>query len=155
MPTFQTTRRVLFTPSQMYDLVADVEKYPLFLPMCESIVVREREATPQGTRLIATMGVGYGTLRESFTSRVTLLPIEHRIVVEYLDGPFSHLENRWGFVPAAQGADVDFWISYEFRSVMLGMLMGAVFDKAFRRFIAAFEQRAGVVYGTGVATPAA
>lgn len=147
MPTFETLRRVPFTPRQMFDLVADVEQYPRFLPMCESVTVRSREVTEHGHQLIAAMGVGYGAIRETFTSRVRLLPAEHRIIVDYLDGPFSHLENRWDFKPVPGGADVTFWIDYEFRSAMLGLLMGAVFDKAFRRFAEAFEERARVVYG--------
>ena len=151
MPTFETTRRVPHTPQQMFDLVADVEKYPLFLPMCESLVVRSREPIEGGTRLIATMGVGYKAISERFTSRVTLKPAESKILVEYLDGPFRYLENRWDFLPDGTGTRVRFWISYEFRSAMLGMLMGALFDKAFRRFSEAFEQRAQVVYGTPVA----
>lgn len=147
MPTFETTRRVPHSPQQMFDLVADVEKYPLFLPMCESLVVRSREPIEGGTRLIATMGVGYKAIRERFTSRVTLKPAESKILVEYLDGPFRYLENRWDFLADDSGTRVRFWISYEFRSAMLGLLMGALFDKAFRHFSEAFEQRARVVYG--------
>ncbi len=151
MPTFDTSRRVPYSPEQMFDLVADVEKYPQFLPMCESLVVRAREPHEQGTRLTATMGVGYKSIREHFTSRVTLKPAESRIVVEYLDGPFSYLENRWDFLPLpGGGCQVRFWISYEFKSAMLGLLMGALFDKAFRKFTEAFEQRARVVYGAPV-----
>lgn len=151
MPTFDTCRRVPYTPDQMFDLVADVENYPLFLPMCESLVVRKREPIEQGTRLTATMGVGYKSIRKHFTSRVTLKPAESRILVEYLDGPFRYLENRWEFQPQpGGGCQVRFWISYEFKSVMLGLLMGALFDKAFRKFAEAFEQRARVVYGAPV-----
>ena len=147
MPSFQTRRRVPFTPRQMFDLVADVEKYPLFLPMCESLVVRSREAKGDATVLVANMGVGYKSVREYFTSRVTLHPREPKVLVEYLDGPFRHLENRWSFIEASTGCEIDFYITYEFRSVMLGMLMGALFDKAFRRFAEAFEERARIVYG--------
>lgn len=147
MPTFQTRRRVAFSPQQMFDLVADVEKYPQFLPMCESLVVRSRAQQDDKTVLIANMGVGYKAIREHFTSRVTLHPGAPRVLVEYLDGPFRHLENRWGFIPTPQGCEVDFYIDYDFRSPMLGILMGALFDKAFRRFAEAFEERARVVYG--------
>lgn len=151
MPTFDTCRRVPYTPEQMFGLVADVEKYPLFLPMCESLVVRKREPIEHGTRLTATMGVGYKSIREHFTSRVTLKPTESRILVEYLDGPFRYLENRWEFLfQPGGGCQIRFWISYEFKSVMLGLLMGALFDKAFRKFAEAFEQRARVVYGAPV-----
>lgn len=147
MPSFQTRRRVSFTPRQMFDLVADVEKYPQFLPMCESLVVGSRETKGDTTVLVANMGVGYRAIREHFTSRVTLHPEVPTVLVEYLDGPFRHLENRWGFYEAPGGSDIDFSITYEFRSAMLGVLMGALFDKAFRRFAEAFEDRARVIYG--------
>jgi coenzyme Q-binding protein COQ10 len=147
MPSFDTTRRVPFTPRQMFDLVADVEKYPQFLPMCESLVVRRREELEEGIRLTATMGVGYGAIKEHFTSRVSLYPAERQILVQYIDGPFRYLDNRWDFLPDGGGTIVRFRISYEFKSAMLGLLMGALFDKAFRKFSEAFEQRAHVVYG--------
>jgi len=146
MPTFHTRRRVPFTAEQMFALVADVEKYPQFLPMCESLAVCSRTQSGDRTVLIANMGVGYKAIREHFTSRVTLFPNVPRVLVEYLDGPFRRLENRWGFLPSATGCEVDFYIAYEFRSPMLGLLMGAMFDKAFRKFAEAFEQRARNVY---------
>jgi coenzyme Q-binding protein COQ10 len=93
------------------------------------------------------MSVGYKAIRESFTSRVTLDRPRMRILVEYVDGPFKYLENRWAFKGAGRGCEVDFFIQYEFRSLALGLLMGTVFDKAFRRFATAFEERADVVYG--------
>lgn len=149
MPKFETTRRVPFTASQMFDIVADVEAYPQFLPLCESLRVESREASSAGEIVIATMGVGYKTIRESFRTRVTLQPDAPAILVEYLDGPFRRLENRWRFLPVAggTGSDVHFFIDYEFRSMMLGVLMGALFDKAFRKFSEAFEDRARTVYG--------
>lgn len=147
MPKFETTRRVPYTAQQMYQIVADVEAYPQFLPLCEGLQVETREVTPEKTTIIATMSVGYKTIRESFRTRVTLTPADPAILVEYLDGPFKRLENRWRFQPTATGSDVHFFIDYEFRSVMLSVLMGALFDKAFRRFSEAFEDRARTVYG--------
>lgn len=147
MPTFQTLRRVPFTPRQMFDLVADVERYPEFLPMCEDLTVLRREARDDGAVLVATMTVGYQAIREHFTTRVTLWPDAPCVLVEYLDGPFRYLENRWTFRAAPGGAEVDFYIDYEFRSPLLGLLVGALFDRAFRRFTAAFEDRARAVYG--------
>ena len=149
MPSFRTTRRVPYTPAQMFDLVADVEQYPRFLPLCEALTLKSRETRGDATILIATMVAGYGAIRETFTTRVTLQAAERKVLVEYLDGPFRQLENRWLFKPAVGGCDVDFYIDYEFRSVMLGLLVGALFDKAFRRFAQAFEVRARTVYGTG------
>jgi coenzyme Q-binding protein COQ10 len=133
----------------MFDLVADVESYPEFVPLCESLVVTRRETVGADTVLIATMGIGYKAIRERFTTRVTLKPSSSTILVEYLDGPFKRLENRWRFLDAPGGSEVDFFIDYEFRSLALGLLMGAMFDTAFRRFADAFEARAGVVYGRG------
>lgn len=148
MPSFKTVRRVAFTAEEMFALVADVERYPEFLPLCESLVVRSRTVEPDGnTVILATMGIGYKAIRESFTTRVHLDPALRRIQVAHVDGPFRRLENTWAFHPQADASDVDFAIDYEFRSPVLGVLMGAVFESAFRRFAEAFETRAGVVYG--------
>jgi coenzyme Q-binding protein COQ10 len=148
VPSFKTVRRVSFTPRQMFDLVADVESYPLFLPLCESLVVTRREEAPAVSVIVAKMGVGYKAIRENFTTRVTLQPDAPSILVEYLDGPFRHLENRWRFLQAPGGSDIDFFITYDFKSAMLGLLVGAMFDRAFRHFAEAFEQRAQKVYGS-------
>ncbi len=149
MPSFENTRRVPFTAEQMFAVVADVESYPQFVPMCESLRVRSRTENDGVTTLVATMAIGYKAIRENFTTRVILQPAAHpmRIDVSYLDGPFHHLDNRWRFVPRDNGSDICFWIEYEFRSAMLGVVMGAVFDKAFRKFAGAFEDRARQVYG--------
>ncbi len=156
MPSFRVTRTVRHAPQQMYDLVADVERYPEFLPLCESLRVIRRQEAADGTEvLIAEMGVGYKAIRERFTTRVTLDPANRKIVAEYIDGPFRHLENRWLFKESARGAsdgtdgtcDVDFFITYEFKSRTLGLLMGTMFDRAFRKFTDAFESRADRVYG--------
>lgn len=149
MPTYSNRRRVPFLPAQMFDLVADVERYPEFVPLCEDLKLKSRETRGHVEVLEATMAVGYKAIRERFTTRVTLernAPTPS-ILVEYLDGPFSHLENRWRFLQAGDGCTVDFYLAYEFRSRMLAMLMGAMFDRAFRKFAAAFEERAGKVYG--------
>jgi coenzyme Q-binding protein COQ10 len=134
----------------MYDLVADVEHYPEFLPLCESLrVLRRQPGTGEGTEvLVAEMGVGYKAIRERFTTRVGLDRPNLKITAEYIDGPFRHLENRWAFKPGRDGGcDVDFFITYEFKSFALGLLMGKMFDRAFRKFTDAFESRADRVYG--------
>lgn len=147
MPKFETRRRVPFTADEMFRVVADVESYPRFVPMCESLEVLTREPTNNGSVLVASMSVGYKSIRESFTSRVTLEPGVPLVLVEYLDGPFHHLVNRWRFTDQATGmSDIDFYIEYEFRSVVLGLVMGAMFDKAVRKFAEAFEGRARAVY---------
>jgi len=148
MPQFSSTRRVRHAATDMFDLVADVERYPEFVPLCQALRVRSRKATENGVEvLVADMTVAYKLIRETFTSRVTLDRPNLRILVEYLDGPFQRLENRWTFKPLGEReSDVEFFISYEFRSRMLGMLMGAMFDSAFRRFSEAFERRADLIY---------
>ena len=147
MPQFSSQRRVPHAPAQMFDLVADVERYPQFVPMCSALRVKSRTPKGEGTEvLIADMTVAYKFIRETFTSRVTLDRPRLTILVEYIDGPFRHLENRWTFKVASDGSDVVFFIDYEFKSRTLGMLMGAVFDAAFRRFTVAFEKRADEIY---------
>ena len=148
MPSFRSSQSVPHSPVQMFDLVADVEQYPEFLPLCESLRVLRRSASGEGVEtLVAVMSVGYKAIHESFTTRVTLDRPRLRILAEYVDGPFRYLENRWTFKPTPTGCDVEFFISYEFRSLTLSLLMGSVFDKAFRRFVTAFKERADAIYG--------
>ena len=149
MPRFSSKRRVRHTAPQMFDLVADVERYPEFVPLCQSLKVRQRTPKEDGTEIVvADMTVSFKLVRETFTSRVTLDRPNLKIMVEYLRGPFSSLENRWTFDPkSGTECDVGFFITYEFKSRMLAMLMGSVFDAAFQRFATAFEKRADAVYG--------
>lgn len=148
MPKHETVRRVKHAPDRMFALVADVEAYPEFVPMCEALAVRSRKERDGVTILVADMTVGYKAIRETFTSQVVLKPEEHVIDVRYIDGPFRFLQNRWHFQPAGEGeTDVHFFIEYEFKNRMLGMVMGAMFDRAFRMFSEAFERRADEVYG--------
>jgi coenzyme Q-binding protein COQ10 len=149
MPTFSNKRRVRHPAADMFDLVADVEHYPEFVPMCKALKVRQRTAEGEGVEVVvADMTVSFKLVRETFRSRVTLDRPKLQILVEYLQGPFSHMQNRWTFRPAGdRECEVEFFIDYEFRSRTLGMLMGGIFDMAFRRFAAAFEARADQVYG--------
>ncbi|MCC4245637.1 type II toxin-antitoxin system RatA family toxin [Stappia indica] len=149
MPSFQTVHKVDHSSEDMFALVADVEKYPEFVPLCEKLQVRGRKDLGEGREmLVADMTVAYKLFRETFTSRVTLDPAAGRILVEYLDGPFRHLENVWTFKPLGESAcEVGFDITYEFKSRTLSALMSAMFDRAFRKFSDAFEARADVVYG--------
>lgn len=148
MPQFSTKRRVQHAANEMFDLVADVEKYPLFVPLCSALTIKSRSEKDSVTILVADMTVAYKIVQETFTSRVTLDRPGLKILVEYLNGPFKRMQNCWTFHPVGEGAcDVEFFIDYEFRSRTLAMLMGAMFDAAFRRFAAAFEQRADEVYG--------
>jgi coenzyme Q-binding protein COQ10 len=155
MPKFSTRRRVKHSADDMFDLVADIERYPEFVPLCRAMRVMRRAQVADREVVVAEMTVAYKLIRETFTSRVTLDRAKRTIVVEYLDGPFSRMENRWSFRPSGAGeeagaqaaCEVEFFISYEFRSRTLGMLMGAMFDSAFRRFASAFESRADAVFG--------
>jgi coenzyme Q-binding protein COQ10 len=132
----------------MFDLVADVERYPEFVPLCQSLRVVRREVEGGADVIVARMTVAYKLFQENFLSRVRLNRADLRIDVSYLDGPFRQLENRWTFKPLGERlCAVGFDLDYEFRSLMLQSLMGAVFDKAFRKFSSAFEARADAIYG--------
>src|SRR6478752_4492207 len=125
MPQLSTTRRVRHAAAEMFDLVADVEHYPEFVPLCRSLSVRSRSRNGGKDVIVADMTVAYKFVRETFTSRVTLDRANLEILVEYLEGPFQKLNNRWTFRPAGEHAcDVEFFIAYEFRSRALGALMG-------------------------------
>jgi coenzyme Q-binding protein COQ10 len=148
MPQFSTRRRVRHSAAEMFDLVADVERYPEFVPLCSDLTVTDRKASADGVEtVVADMTVSFKLVQETFRSRVTLDRPKLQILVEYLQGPFRRMENHWKFRPLDKDAcEVEFFIDYEFRSRMLGLLMGSMFDAAFRRFTAAFEARADKVY---------
>ena len=149
MPSFSTKRRVRHKTSDMFDLVADVDKYPQFVPLCSQLRVKRRTEKGEGASvMVADMTVAYKVIQQTFTSRITLDRPGLKILVEYLDGPFSRMQNRWTFVPTGEGScEVEFFIDYEFKSRTLAMLMGAMFDTAFRKFAVAFEKRADEIYG--------
>jgi coenzyme Q-binding protein COQ10 len=149
MPRFFSKRVVRHAAANMFDLVADVERYPEFVPLCRGLKVRERRPGADGVEtIVADMTVSFKLVRETFRSRVTLDRANLQILVEYLQGPFSHMQNRWTFHPTgATTCEIEFFIDYEFKSRTLGLLMGTMFDAAFRRFAAAFEARADEVYG--------
>jgi coenzyme Q-binding protein COQ10 len=149
MPRFSTIRRVKHSAADMFALVADVERYPQFVPLCRSLAVRKRTTDGEGRDVIVCdMTVAYKLVRETFTSRVTLDRPKLEILVEYLEGPFQRMDNRWSFRAIGESScEVEFFIAYEFRSRTLGLLMGGIFDAAFRRFASAFERRADQVYG--------
>lgn len=142
MPVHAERRSLPFPAAELYELVADVERYPDFLPWCRSVRIVRRDVDI----VLAEMQVGFRLLRERFTSRVAFHP-PSRIGVSYLDGPFRHLENSWVFTPAETGCVVDFHIDFEFRSAVLRGVIGPVFNEAVRRMVAAFEARAAALYG--------
>ncbi|MFC3072777.1 type II toxin-antitoxin system RatA family toxin [Shinella pollutisoli] len=147
MPQFETRRPVPHSADQMFALVADVERYPEFLPLCEALSVRSRRERDDKVLLVADMTVGYKAIRETFTTQVLLDRSTRTIDVKYIDGPFRFLDNRWRFEALPDGTSmVHFFIDYEFKSRILGALMGSMFDRAFRMFTEAFEKRAAAIY---------
>jgi coenzyme Q-binding protein COQ10 len=142
MPRHSETRRVPYRPEQLFDLVADVGRYPEFLPWCVGARVR----TQSEAEMVADLTIGFGPFRESFTSRVALHR-PGRIGVRYENGPFRYLTNQWRFEPEGEGCRVHFHVDFEFRSKLLQVAIGAVFHEAVRRMVAAFLARARTVYG--------
>jgi coenzyme Q-binding protein COQ10 len=148
MARFTTKRRVRHGAGDMFDLVADIERYPEFVPLCRRTRVSRRAKVGEGVETLRSeMTVAYKMISETFVTQVTLDRPGLQIHVKYLEGPFSHLENRWSFRPLGEEVcEIEFFISYEFRNRALGLLMGAVFETAFRRFADAFERRADAVF---------
>ncbi len=143
MATHAEKRVLPYRPEQLYDLVADVEKYPEFLPWCIGARIRDR----QPDVLIADLVIGFKGFRDGFTSRVTLNRPEMRIDVAYLDGPFRYLNNHWVFREHADGGcEIDFFVDFEFRSRLFQRVIGVLFNEAVRRMVGAFESRAATKY---------
>ncbi len=143
MPTYAEKRRLPYTPEQLYELVAGVDRYPEFLPWCKAARITRRE----GDVFWADLVIAFKVFRERFTSKVTLIP-KTGVDVAYINGPFRYLNNHWRFLPAPEGGCVvDFYVDFEFRSKMLQKLIGLLFDQAVQRMVAAFEARAKQLYG--------
>jgi coenzyme Q-binding protein COQ10 len=144
MKTHNETRRLPYSAEQMFDLVADVARYPEFLPWCLGARIREQQAD----MLLADLMIGFKMVREKFTSRVWLNRAERRIDVEYINGPFRQLKNHWTFhEEPGGGCRIEFFLEFEFSSAMLQKLIGVLFHEAVRRMVAAFEARAKQLYG--------
>jgi coenzyme Q-binding protein COQ10 len=141
MPTHAEKRVLPYTPEQLFDLVADIEKYPEFLPWCIGARIRRRD----GDEILADLVLGYKMFRERFTSRVVLSP-KTRIDVSYSEGPFKYLTNHWIFEPVAEGCAIDFFVDFELRSKMLQAVIGLVFNEAVQHMVGAFEKRAKDLY---------
>ncbi len=148
MPRHSETRTLPYTPAQMYALVADVESYPEFLPWTAAARIRSREGGPEGEVMLADLVISFRVFRESFGSKVTLWPGEHRIETEYLDGPFDHMQSEWRFEETDGGCRVHFWVDFAFRNRVIGGVVGAVFNQAMQRIVAAFEKRARTLYAS-------
>ena len=148
MPTHAERKFLPYPPDQLYDVVADVQSYPEFLPWCTACRIRSRE----GNVIVADLVIGFKLIRERFTSRVTLTPKE-RVDVEYTSGPLRYLNNHWVFEPAEGGCILDFYIDFEFKSRLFQRLAGVVFNEAVRRMVGAFEARASKVCDRAPAVP--
>ena len=150
MPTHAEQRTLPYRPEQLFDIVADIARYPEFLPWCVACRVNRRE----GDVIWGDLMVGFKVFREKFTSKVTL-DRPRRIDVEYINGPFRHLANHWIFIPedGGQATTIDFYIDFEFHSRLLRAAATPVFNEAVRRMVAAFEARARQLHGP--ADPAA
>ena len=150
MPTHAEKRELPYRPEQLFDLVADIERYPEFLPWCVGARVRSRSR--EEDLVVADLIIGFKMVRERFTSRVKLDRPNLRIDVAYTEGPFRYLNNHWLFEPLANGrCRIDFYVDFEFRSVILQRIIGALFNEAVRRMVQAFENRARKLYGDGAA----
>ena len=151
MPTHAEKRIVPYTPEEMYALIADVGRYPEFLPWCAAARVRSVKPLPDGSGEVmdADLVVSFKVYRERFGSRVTMKPEPRTIDVEYLEGPFRYLKNHWQFLDAGNArCQIDFFVDFEFRSSILQKLIGLVFTEAMHRIVRAFEKRAEALYGT-------
>jgi coenzyme Q-binding protein COQ10 len=150
MPTHSETRRLPYTAEQMYDLVADVERYPEFIPWTAAARVRSRRPSGEAEIIDADLVISFKVFRERFGSRVTLWPKDMRIDTEYLDGPFHHMVSKWAFRDAADApgsCDVTFYVDFEFRNRLLQGAAGMFFNEAMQRIVRAFEARARDLYG--------
>lgn len=143
MPTHAEQRVLGYSPEQLYGLVADVERYPEFLPWCIAARIKRRESR----LVVADLVIGFKMLRERFTSRVTLDEAGRRIDVAYVEGPFKYLNNHWIFQAHPDGCLIDFYVDFEFRSRLLQKIMQPLFHEAVRRMVQAFETRAHTLYG--------
>ena len=144
MPTHAERRVLPYRPDQLFDLVADIERYPEFLPWCIGARIRERKEN----LVVADLIIGFKMIRERFTSRVKLDRPGLRIDVAYAEGPFRYLNNHWLFEPMPDGrCRIDFYVDFEFRSHVLQRIIGALFNEAVRRMVSAFENRARKLYG--------
>ncbi len=148
MPTHAEQLFIPYTAEQMFDLVADVERYPEFLPWCVGARIKSRD----GDIILADMMIGFRMIRECFTSQATFIR-PGRIDVEYKDGPFRYLKNRWSFKPKGNGCVIDFYIDFEIRSRILRTILEPLFGEAVRRMVSAFEIRARALYGPPEAEP--
>lgn len=151
MPTHSETRKLPYTAEQMYDLVADVERYPEFLPWCGAARVRSVVSEGDVDVMTADLVISFKVFRERFTSRVELNEAQRKIDTEYLDGPFRYMKSNWSFRDVEGGCEVSFFVDFAFRNMILQRIIGVVFNEAMHRIVRAFEERATKLYGQALA----
>ncbi|UWR20849.1 type II toxin-antitoxin system RatA family toxin [Sulfitobacter sp. S190] len=147
MPTHQETRVLPYTAQQMYDLVADVESYPKFLPWTAAARIKREDDMGDHRVMDADLVISFKVFRERFTSRVVLWPDDRKIDTEYLDGPFKYMKSNWSFADVESGCEVCFFVDFEFKNAILQRIIGVVFNEAMLRVVRAFEKRAAELYG--------
>ena len=147
MPTHSETRQLPYSAQQMYDLVADVGRYPEFLPWTAAARIRSDEERGDHRVMEADLVISFKVFRERFTSRVVLWPEAKKIDTEYLDGPFKYMKSNWHFEDNLEGCRVHFFVDFEFKNMILQKVIGVVFNEAMQRIVRAFENRAKELYG--------
>jgi coenzyme Q-binding protein COQ10 len=147
MPTHDETRKLPYSAQQMYDLVADVARYPEFLPWTAAARITSHDDKGDHSVMEADLVISFKVFRERFASRVVLWPQAHKIDTEYLDGPFRHMKSNWAFKDVDGGCEVHFFVDFEFRNMILQKIIGVVFNEAMQRVVKAFEKRAHALYG--------
>ena len=147
MPTHSETRPLPYSAQQMYDLVADVRRYPEFLPWCSAARIRSTNPHPEGEVMEADLVISFKVFREKFGSRVILKPETRKIDTQYIDGPFRYMKSTWAFAETETGCDVTFHVDFEFKNAVLQGIIGVVFNEAMQRVVRAFERRAADLYG--------
>ena len=146
MPTHSETKILKYRPDQMFDLVADVDSYPIFLPWCSAARVNSRNTIGDNEVLEADLVISFKLFREKFASKVTLIRSENRILTEYIDGPFRRMHSTWHFKGLEFGSEVSFYVDFEMKNAVLQKIVGVVFNEAMQRVLSAFENQAEALY---------
>jgi len=146
MPTYSETKILKYEPEQMFDLVADVNSYPKFLPWCSAARIHSRNMIEKNEVLEADLVISFKVFREKFASKVTLMRSENQIVTEYIDGPFKRMHSTWSFKAVENGSEVTFYVDFEMKNAVLQKIVGVVFNEAMQRVLSAFENQAKALY---------
>ena len=146
MPTHSETKILKYKPEQMFDLVADVNSYPKFLPWCSASRIHSRIMIGKNEILEADLVISFKVFREKFASKVTLIRSENQILTEYINGPFKRMHSTWHFKSLEFGSEVSFYVDFEMKSAVLQKIVGVVFNEAMQRVLSAFENQAEALY---------